>query len=273
MNKANNNNNIVPRGKIIIYKAKDGPKLDVRLERETVWLTQAQIAFLFDTERSVVTKHLSNIFKEGELVEKSNVQKIHIPNSDKPIKFYRLDAIISVGYRVNSKQATQFRIWATKTLKEHLIKGYTINQQRLLTQADNLRELQYTIAFLRNKARHQLLEGQAREILDILDEYAKSVSILEQYDANKLALIKEKKSVFVLTYEDCLKTISRIKVALVAKKQAGAIFGQETGKKFESIIQNLYQTFGGKELYASLEEKSAHLLYLTIKDHPFVDGK
>ena len=133
------------RGEIIIYKTSAGPKLEVRLEKETIWLTQAQVATLFATERSVITKHLNNIFKDGELKEKSNVQKMHIANSDKLVKFYDLDAVISVGYRVNSTRATQFRIWATRTLKEHLIKGYTVNEKRLLSAQEKFAELQETM--------------------------------------------------------------------------------------------------------------------------------
>src|SRR3989344_8576689 len=161
------------KGEIIIYKtSKNEVDLKVRLEKETVWLTQAQVADLFNTERSTITKHLNNIFKDKELEEKSNVQKMHIANSDKPVRFYNLDVILSVGCRVNSKRATQFRIWATKTLKKHLIEGYTINEKRLLQARDKFRELQTTIGFLREKAKHELLIGQEQEILNLLASYS-----------------------------------------------------------------------------------------------------
>lgn len=261
------------KGSIVIYQTKNKQiQLEVKLEKETVWLTQKQISQLFQTERTVITRHISNIFHSGELLEKSNVQKIHIPFSDKPVKFYNLDMIISVGYRVNSNRATQFRIWATNVLKDHIIGGYTLNEKRLLKQSEQLKELQGTIAFLQRKAQHKLLESKTQEILNLLSEYAKSISILEQYDTHKLTLIKGKIPAFVLEYENCQNIIFQIKRELIDKKQASELFGQEVNKKFESIAKNLYQTFGGKELYGSIEEKAAHLLYLTIKDHPFTDG-
>ena len=140
------------KGEIVIYQSsKDEVKIEVKLEKETIWLTQAQISSIFQTDRTVITRHLNNVFKTGELDGKSNVQKLHIPNSDKPVKFYSLDAIISIGYRVNSKRATQFRIWATRILKEHLVKGYTINEKRLLEAKEKFDELQNTITFFREK--------------------------------------------------------------------------------------------------------------------------
>ncbi len=260
------------KAQIIIYKGKKGPEIEVRIKKETVWLNQAQISRLFDTERSVITKHLKNIFNSGELKEKSNVQKMHIPFSDKPANFYNLDAIISIGYRVNSKRATQFRIWATKTLKNHLLKGYTINESRLLKQAEHLRELQSAISFLQEKSGHGLLENQGQEILKLLANYSKSLSLLEQYDKRRLKVPTGKKAKLILTYEQAKNIICSLKNELLAKREASEFFGAETDKKLEGIIKNLYQTFGGKELYKTIEEKAAHLLYLIIKDHPFVDG-
>jgi len=266
-------NNNLGKGNIVIYKNKSKQvQLEVKLEKETVWLTQKQIAQLFQTDRTVITRHISNIFQSGELFEKSNVQNMHIAFSDKPVKFYNLDMIISVGYRVNSLRATQFRIWATKVLKGYLVKGYTINQKMLLRQSEKLRELQNAISFLQEKSQRKLLEGQSQEILNLLGTYSKSFSILEQYDKNKLETPQGKKPKFILSYEDCLQIISKIKQDFSEKKEASSLFGQESGRKFESIARNLYQTFGGKELYKSIEEKASHLLYLTIKDHPFIDG-
>ena len=260
------------RGEVVIYKAAKGPELRVRLEKETVWLTQDQVALLFGSERSVITKHLGNIFKSGELEEKSNVQKMHIPNSDKSVKFYNLDAIISVGYRVNSGRATQFRIWATRTLKNYLVKGYAINEKRLLEMREKFNDLQETVAFLRNKADSKLLSGQEKELLNLLANYSKTLSILEQYDTGRLPKPKGLKALFILKYENCLKIISELKKELIVKKEASGLFGIEVSERFKSVAGNLYQTFGGKELYTTIEEKAAHLLYLTIKDHPFSDG-
>ncbi len=260
------------KGEIIIYKTSTGPKLEVRLEKETIWMTQAQIAELFGSERTVITKHLNNVFKEGELQEKSNVQKMHIANSDKLVKFYDLDAIISVGYRVNSGRATQFRIWATKTLKNHLIQGYTVNEKRLSSSQEKLSQLQETISFLREKSKHELLAGQEQEIFDLLANYSKTLTLLEQYDKDKLTVAKKGKGTFVLDSDVAFKIISKLKEDLSSKKEAGDLFGQEYGDKFKAILGNIRQTFGGQELYPSIEEKAAHLLYFVIKDHPFADG-
>lgn len=264
------------KGSIVIYRTKNKQiQLEVKLEKETVWLTQKQIAVLFGTQRPAITKHLNNVFKSKELEENSVCSILeHTAEDGKTYstQFYNLDAIISIGYRVNSQRATQFRIWATKILKDHIIGGYTLNEKRLLKKSEQLKELQGTIAFLQRKARHKLLESKTQEILNLLSEYAKSISILEQYDTHKLTLIKGKIPAFVLEYENCQNIIFQIKRELIDKKQAGELFGQEVDKKFESIVKNLYQTFGGEELYGSIEEKAAHLLYLTIKDHPFTDG-
>lgn len=266
----------LPKGEIVIYKTSDKRvQLEVKLEKETVWLDAHQIALLFGVNRPAVVKHVNNIYKTVELNKDSTCSILEQVAADGKIRrmnLYNLDMIISVGYRVNSKLATQFRIWATRTLKEHIVEGYTINEKRLLKQSEKLKELQSTIAFLQEKSRHKLLEDQTQEILSLLNEYSKSISIFEQYDTNELVLIKEKKPAFVLTYDGCVRIIFRIKEELIAKKQASAFFAQEQDRKFESIVKNLYQTFGGKELYISAEEKAAHLLYLTIKDHPFVDG-
>ncbi len=264
------------KGEIVIYQTpKKEVKLDVHLKGETVWLTQKQIAILFDTQRPAITKHLNNIFKSGEL-NKISVSSIleHAAVDGKIYKtqFYNLDVIISVGYRVNSRRATQFRIWATKTLKDHLIRGYTINEKRLLETQEKFKELQTTIFFLQKKAKHELLAGQEREILNLLANYSKTLTLLEQYDKEKLSLVKKVKGKFILKHEDAKRVIQEIKKELMAKKEAADLFGQESGEKFKGILGNVYQTFGKKELYPSLEEKAAHLLYFAIKDHPFIDG-
>jgi len=269
------------KGEIVIYRSKDGPKLDVRLIEETIWLTQEQIALLFGTQRAAITKHLKNIFNSKELDEKvvSSILEhttkhgaLKGKTQTKKVKFYNLDAIISVGYRVNSKQATQFRIWATKTIKEHLVKGYTINEKRLLQAKNQFQELQGAISFLQEKSKHELLAGQEQEIFNLLANYSKTLTLLEQYDKEKLSLIKNTKGKFILKYEEAINVISEIKKDLIAKKEASDFFGRENSDKFKGILGNTYQTFDRKELYPSLEEKSAHLLYFIIKDHPFVDG-
>lgn len=265
----------IKKGEVIIYKSPQGPEIQVNLEEDTVWLTQNQIALLFSTQRPAITKHLNNIFKSGEL-DKNSVSSIleHTANDGKTYKtqFYNLDAIISVGYRVNSNRATQFRIWATKTLKEHLVKGYTINEKRLLQYQNSFQDLQETISLLQEKSKHKLLAGQEQEILNLLSSYSKTLTLLEQYDKEKLKLTKKAKGKYVVKYDEARKLINEIKKDLIEKNEASNLFGQENGDRFKSILKNIYQTFDGKELYSSLEEKAAHILYLIIKDHPFVDG-
>lgn len=260
------------KGEIIIYKSKEGPKLEVRLEEESVWLRQDEIARLYGKERSVITKHINKIFSDKEVDKKSNVHFLHIPNSDKPVAFYSLDVILAIGYRTNSAKAIDFRKWATNVLKNFLVKGYAINQKRLLQAQERFKELQGAIEFLQEKAGHKLLAGQEQEILNLLAGYSKTLTLLEQYDKEKLELIKKARGKYVLKYEDAKKIIEEVKRDLISKKEAGDLFGQENGKKFKGIIGNIYQTFDKKELYPSLEEKAAHLLYFIVKDHPFVDG-
>jgi len=264
------------RGEAAVYQSKGGKaRLDVKLEKETVWLAQKQIAELFDSERSVITKHLKNIFETKELKENSVCAIFaHTAEDGKTYKtkFYNLAVIISVGYRVNSARATQFRIWATGVLKEHLVAGYTINQKRLLEQKDKLAELQKVIQMIQAKSQNLLLDGQAQELLNIISDYSSSLSLLNQYDEGKVTLIKSKKAKFILTYDSAITIINGVKNNLLAKKQASDFFGIQNSEQFKGIIGALYQSFGGKELYGSLEEKAANLLYLVIKDHPFVDG-
>ena len=271
-------NQELKKGEIVIYKAKGGPKLDVRLEKDTVWLTQKQMAILFNKGVPTINEHIKNIYKEGELERNSTIRKFRIVQSEggrkveRNMDFYSLDVIISVGYRVKSKQGTQFRIWATRTLKEHLIKGYTINKKRLLQVQDSLKNLQEIIVLLQEKSKHELLAGQEREILNLLSSYAKTLTLLEQYDKEKIPIVKKAKGEFVLRYDEAKEVIDRIKEELIAKKEASDLFGQENAGKLKGILGSILQTFEGKELYPSLEEKAAHLLYFIIKDHPFVDG-
>lgn len=260
------------KGEIIIYKCKQGPQLEVHLEDESVWLRQDEIAKLFDKDRSVITRHIKNIFSDKEVDKKSNVHFLHIANSDKPVAFYSLDVILAVGYRTNSSRAIEFRKWATGILKNYLLKGYTINQKRLLQSKENLEDLQEVISFIQQKAQHELLAGQEQQLLSLLSDYSKSLSLLEQYDKDKLSLKKKGKEKYEINYEDASQVIKKIKVDLIIKKEASELFGLESGNQFKAILRNLYQTFGGKELYPSLEEKAAHLLYFLIKDHPFSDG-
>ncbi|MFW5888110.1 MAG: RhuM family protein [Patescibacteria group bacterium] len=261
---------------VIIYKEEEKEvKAEAFLEDETIWLSQKQMAEIFDVDVRTVNEHLKNIFDSGELSKSSVIRKFRITASDGKkyqTQFYNLDAIISVGYRVNSKKATHFRIWATGVLRDHILKGYTINDQVLVNQAENFKKLQETISFLQNKIGKEQLFGQEQEILNLLSDYSRTLSILEKYDKNQLAKVKGKKEKFGFDYNYCRNIIKNIKQELMEKKQASEFFGQESGHGLESVINGIYQTFGGKELYPNIESKSSHLLYFIIKDHPFVDG-
>jgi death-on-curing family protein len=261
------------KDKIVIYKSpKNEIEVEARFEGETIWLRQDEIARLYGKERTVITKHINKIFADKEVDRKSNVQFLHIANSDKPVAFYNLDVILAVGYRTNSARAIHFRKWATNVLKNYLFKGYIINEKRLLQAKNQFKELQGAISFLQEKSKHELLAGQEQEIFNLLANYSKTLTLLEQYDKEKLSLIKNTKGKFILKYEEAINVISKIKKDLIARKEASDFFGRENSDKFKGILGNIYQTFDRKELYPSLEEKSAHLLYFIIKDHPFVDG-
>lgn len=270
------NNNLEQN--ILIYKTKDGPELSVKLEKETLWLTLNQIALLFGVQKAAISKHIKNIFNSGELNRGSTVSKMEIVQIEgnrkikRTLTFFNLDIIIAVGYRVNSLRATQFRIWATRVLKNYLIEGYAINQKRLLEQTQKLKEIQSTINFIRQKSIQPELKGQAEELLSLIGQYANSFTLLYQYDENKITVYKTKKSKFILKYDECKKLINKLKEKLIEKNEAGDLFGREVNNKFKSIIGTIYQTFDKKELYQTIEEKAANLLYLIIKDHPFLDG-
>jgi len=275
------NNNIVREknakyglNQIAIYTSWDGKaNVEVKLEKDTIWLTQAQIAQLFGTQRPAITKHINNILKTRELDEKSVSSVLeHTATDGKKYNtaFYSLDMIISVGYRVNSQKATSFRIWATKTLKDYLVNGYILNVKNIGTR--KIQELQKTIKFLKAKSKQCELKGQAEELLSLLEEYSGSLTKLFQYDNGQLPSVKGEKPKYTIAYDECLSFIAGIKSNLAQKGEATSIFGNEISKKFDSIIGSIYQTFDGTELYTSVEEKAANLMYLIIKDHPFSDG-
>jgi len=256
------------KGQIILYKN----KLEVRLQQDTVWLTQKQMSELFDTERSAITKHLRNILITEELDGKSVCAKIaHTAADGKKYQtnYYNLDMIISVGYRVNSKRGTQFRIWATNILRKHLVDGYTINQKRLKAQQNKINELQDAVRLLGNITLLGDVSDEAKGIVRIITEYSRALNILDDFDHQRLASPKgTKKSKYKLTYEDARTIIEQMK----KKFRDSALVGQEKDKSFQGSIGAIYQTFGGKDVYATIEEKAAHLLYFVTKNHSFVDG-
>ena len=259
-------------GEVVLYKTGGGKAaLDVRLAGETVWLTQAQMAKLFERDQSVISRHVNNVFKEKELGQKSNMQKMHIAKSDKPVVFYSLDMIISVGYRVNSKRGTQFRIWATQTLKDHLARGYTLNERRLRERGIEMEQAVQLLS--RTLTRHELVTEEGRGVLDVITRYAKSWLLLKEYDDNTLSVPERRRPARVaIDYARARENINMLKARLVEKGEASNLFGQERTEQLVGILGAIEQTFGGDPLYPSIEEKAAHLLYFVIKDHPFADG-
>ena len=249
------------KNEIVIFENQN-VKLEVNMKDETVWLNQMQMAELFDKDRTVITRHINNIFKEGELDKKTNVQKLHIPNSDKPVTFYNLDVIISVGYRVKSKNGVAFRKWANKILKDYLIKGYAVNEKRL-------KALEKTIELIdiANRLDDRLEDKDAKGILKVITSYTKALDLLDDYDHKTLKIKGTNKSSKRIDYEECMNVINTLKF-----NESSDIFALERDNGFKTIIDTIYQTFDGEELYKTTEEKAANFLYLTVKNHAFIDG-
>ncbi|OGR07027.1 MAG: hypothetical protein A2511_18130 [Deltaproteobacteria bacterium RIFOXYD12_FULL_50_9] len=260
-------------GEIVMYQAEDGQTaLDVHLKDETVWLSQAQMTDLFQRDQSVISRHVNNVFKEGELPRQSNMQKMHIPFSDKPVVLFSLNVIISVGYKINSKRGIQFRIWATKVLKDYLVQGYSLNQRRLAEKG--IGEARQVLALLAKTLEdHELVKDEGRAVLDIVNRYAKTWQLLLQYDEENLPVPETKHETrSALQIDEARQAIKTLKNELFSRGEATELFGQERGHGFTGLIGAVQQTFGGQDLYPSVEEKAAHLLYFVIKDHPFTDG-
>ena len=254
---------------IVIYQTDDGQTaIDVRLENETVWLTQSQMAELFQKDISVISRHIRNVFKEGELEEKSNLHFLQIPFSDRPVRLYDLDVIISVGYRVKSQRGVQFRQWANRVLKEYLLKGYALNEKIRRSQIGELRQLVQMVG--RTLQNQPLLKNDENQALfDIVVDYTYALDTLDDYDYQRLG-VKEttQEEKFQATYDNAIQAIA----ALREKFGGSTLFGNEKDDSFKSSIGQIYQTFGGNDLYPSVEEKAAMLLYLVTKNHSFSDG-
>lgn len=262
------------KGEIIIYQSSDGQtELDVRLEGDSVWLSQAQLSSLFNSDRTSVGRHIRNIYKSGELEENATcaffaqVQQEGKRTVKRTIPYYNLDIVISVGYRVNSKRATQFRIWANRVLKEYLIKGYAINHN---AKAEQLEELKRTIAVMNDVlAAKSVTKDEAIGLLRVISDFAYGLNTLDRYDYQQLEISDTTtEELFRATYESAIEALQ------VLKTQFGAseLFAREKDGSFHSTMGAIYQTFGGKDLYPSVEEKAANLLYLTTKNHSFSDG-
>ena len=259
---------------IKIYKTSEGKtSIEVKLENETVWLNLKQMTELFQRDKSVISRHINNIFREGELERNPVVAKFATTASDGKyyqIEYFNLDVIISVGYRIKSKRGTFFRIWANQIIKEYLIDGYAINQQRLEKNTKQLNELKETIKILSNTLEYRELNNdESKGLLKIISEYSYALDILDQYDYETLRIENTSgKPVYKLTYKEAIEQIK------LAKKTYGnsELFGNEKDESFKSSIATIYQTFNGEELYPSIEEKAANLLYFIVKNHSFSDG-
>jgi prophage maintenance system killer protein len=250
---------------IEIYQGSDGQtQIEVKFKGETVWLSQEQLVLLFHRDQSVISRHIRNVFKEGELNEKSTMQKMHIGNSDKPAAFYNLDVIISVGYRVKSAQGTQFRIWATQRLKDYLLQGYAINEKRLAQKQQEVQTLKDGIRIL-SRAIEQKVDDTN---LEWLNHFAKGLELLDDYDHENLDVkgLSKKKAIYP-ELADYQKVISSMR----SDFESG-VFGKEKDGSFKSAVSQISKGFGEEDFYPTLEEKAATLLYLIVKNHGFVDG-
>ena len=255
---------------LVIYQAKNGA-IEFRgdFQRETIWATQGQIAEVFGVERSVVTKHISNLLKSKEVDEKSNVQKMHIANSDKPVNFYSLDVILSVGYRTNSARAIVFRRWASNLIKEYLVKGYALNKKRI--QKNHQEFLKAVDSIQSLLPEHVTLDPKA--VLELVKEFSSTWKSLDAYDKESLTKIGSNKKSVKISASELTESILILRKDLIKKGEATEIFVQERSSgSVEGILGNVMQTFGGKPVYPTAEEKSANLLYFMVKNHPFVDG-
>ncbi len=267
------------KGEIVIYTSEDGTvSLDTKLDNDTIWLTQKQMAELFGVKTPAISKHLKNIFSEGELKEEVVISILETTTKHGAIKgktqkattqFYNLDAIISVGYRVNSSRATQFRIWATNTLRNYITKGYVVNENLLKTQHNKIQALQSTVSLLTRSIQNQVSTvDEAQDVANILDNFAQGLDLLDDFDHKTLDTkgVTQKDAV-IISKEEYLTVINKMK-----SEFSSDVFANPKDDSFDSSINQVYQTFGGNDCYPTLEEKAAMLLYLITKNHSFSDG-
>lgn len=263
--------------KIELYETEDGQiQIEVRVDEDTVWLTLNQISTLFGRDKSVISRHINNVFKENELDSQltvakfATVQQEGIRIIERQIDYFNLDVIISVGYRVKSKRGTQFRIWANKVLKDYILKGFALNENLLKEKEDRFISLKYSVELINSLTSiGNLFEDEVLSLLNVLSRYAKALDILDKYDHQSIPAKKSKTNdIYSLTYEDAVKVIDKLKEKFASSK----LFGKEKDKSFLSSISQIYQTFDGKELYPGVELKSVNLLYFLVKNHSFIDG-
>lgn len=245
------------KNEIVLFETADNEvSLQVQMQDETVWLTQAQMVELFGRDVSVISRHINNVFKEGEVDKKSNLHFLQIANADRPVAIYSLDVIISVGYRVKSQRGVEFRRWANSVLKEYILKGYAVNDKRINQLGQ--------IVQIMKRAENQL---DAQQVLSVVESYSAALDMLDDYDHQTLAKPRGNEATYVLTYDECRSVIDKMKFA-----SDSDLFGNEKDDSFKGSIGAIYQSFDGKNLYPSLEEKAANLLYFVTKNHSFSDG-
>lgn len=265
---------------IVIYQSADGSiATEVRLEGETVWLTQRQMGDLFATTPENVLMHLKNIYLEGELIENATNKDFLVVQQEgnrqvkRNLRHYNLDAIISVGYRVNSLQGTRFRIWSNSVLKNYLVQGYALNTQRLQAQQENIQQLERTLTLFQQNLIEQASLPEARGLVSVIAGYARTFVLLNQFDSERLPLGDFATTIHYEIQEDeALAGIAALKTDLMGRGEASELFGNQKDDSFAGILGNILQSFGGEFLYPSIEEQGAHLLYFVIKNHPFSDG-
>ncbi len=247
--------------RIVLFE--DGEiKIDVEVMNENVWLNTSQIARLYNKDRNTIRRHIMNIFKDKELNENNNVQKMHVDNAKQLVDFFDLDVILAVGYRVNSKQGIAFRRWASNILKDYIIEGYAVNMRKL-----DLLNKTVKLIEIANRNPDSITGEQAKDILQVIGRYTKALDLLDDYDHRTLEKIKGTIDNRQINYHECLDIIKDLRFA-----DESSIFGVEREHGFESIVNDIYQTFGGVDLYKSVEEKACNFLYVLVKNHPFVDG-
>ena len=260
---------------ILLYQTADGKtRLEVQLDHETVWLTQRQMAELFEKDSDTIGLHIRNVFKEGELAREGTTEQSSVVQNEggrqvrRKVQFYNLDLIISVGYRVKSQRGTQFRQWATRVLRDHLVKGYTVHEQRLREETAKLRDLQQTVDLLtRTLTTQELVNDTGRDVLRVINDFAYALATLDRYDHGTLAIEETtRKALRVIDYEEAIGIVHAM------KGEFDGLFGIEKDQGFKSALGTIYQTFDGKELYPSVEEKAGNLLYFIVKNHAFSDG-
>lgn len=265
---------------VLIYQKDDGQTaVEVRLEQDTLWMSQAQMAELFDKDSDTIGLHLRNIYESGELNEDATTEESSVVRQEgkrqvrRTICFYNLDAVISVGYRVNSLQGTRFRIWANRVLKDYLVQGYALNTQRLQTQQEHIKQLERTLTLFQQNLIEQASLPEARGLVSVIAGYARTFVLLNQFDSERLPLGDFATAIrYEIQPAEAVAGIAALKADLMAKNEASELFGNQKDDSFAGILGNIVQSFGGEFLYPSIEEQGAHLLYFVIKNHPFSDG-